>query len=127
PEATGNGEAERLGEIAARGPRTAAELRLLRTWFSLDPPRPRLYRAMRDAGLSMPPRAPVRAVVYGGEVADPGSQLTAREAHELLGFVAHRARAFLEAYGSAATQVGPVLSVVAFERFLRAPASKRRS
>ena len=116
PEAPASGEAERLGEIAARGPRTAAELRLLRTWFSLDPPRPLLERAMRDAGLSLPPRAPVRAVFYAGEVADPGSQLTAREAHELLGFVAHRARAFLEAYGSGATQVGPVLSVVAFER-----------
>jgi hypothetical protein len=55
-------------------------------------------------------------VFYAGEVADPGPRLTAREAHEYLGFVAHRARAFLEAYGSAATQVGPTLSVVAFER-----------
>src|SRR5207237_835059 len=61
-------------------------------------------------------RPAVRAVFYAGEVADPGTQLTSREAHELLGFVAHRARAFLEAYGSAATQVGPMLSVVAFER-----------
>jgi hypothetical protein len=58
----------------------------------------------------------VRAVFYTGEVADPGPRLTPREAHELLGFVAHRARAYLEAYQSAATQVGPALSVVAFER-----------
>jgi hypothetical protein len=115
PPAGAGGEAQRLGEIAARGPRTAAELRLLRTWFSLDPPRPLLERAMRDAGLSGTERPPVRVVFYAGEVADPGSRLTAREAHELLGFVAHRARAFLEAYGSAATQVGPMLSVVAFE------------
>ena len=110
------GEAQVLGEIAARGPRTAAELRLLRTWFSLDPPRPLLERALSDAGLSGLSRPAVRAVFYAGEVADAGTQLTSREAHELLGFVAHRARAFLEAYGSAASQVGPVLSVVAFER-----------
>jgi hypothetical protein len=107
---------ERLSEIAAGGPRSAAELRLLRTWFSLDPPRALLERAFRDAGLATPERTPVRAVFYTGEVADAGPQLTPREAHELLGFVAHRARAFLEAYQSAATQVGPMLSVVAFER-----------
>jgi hypothetical protein len=116
PQPSSTSEAEPLGEIAARGPLSAAELRLLRTWFSLDPPRPLLERAFRDAGLAIPERAPVRALFYAGEVADPGPQLTPREAHELLGFVAHRARAFLEAYQSAATQVGPVLSVVAFER-----------
>ena len=116
PEPDRGGEAEVLGQIAARGPRTAAELRLLRTWFSLDPPLPLLERALSDAGISGPARPAVRAVFYAGEVADPGTQLTSREAHELLGFVAHRARAFLEAYGSAASQVGPVLSVVAFER-----------
>jgi hypothetical protein len=115
PERSAGGEAERLGEIAAQGPRSSAELRLLRTWFSLDPPRPLLERAMRDAGIQDQPPPPVRAVFYAGEVADPGRQLTSREAHELLGFVAHRARAFLEAYASAATQVGPLLSVVAFE------------
>ena len=107
---------ERLAEIAARGPRSAAELRLLRTWFSLDPPRALLEHSFRDAGFTVPERPPVRAVFYAGEVADPGPQLAPREAHELLGFVAHRARAFLEAYQSAATQVGDVLSVVAFER-----------
>ena len=61
-------EAQVLGEIAARGPRTAAELRLLRTWFSLDPPRPLLERALSDAGLSGPSRPAVRAVFYAGEV-----------------------------------------------------------
>ncbi len=117
PPAAGDGGAsERLGEIAARGPRSAAELRLLRTWFSLDPPRPLLERAMRDAGLPDGEPPPVRAVFYAGEVADAGPRLNSREAHELLGFVAHRARAFLEAYASAATQIGPLLSVVAFER-----------
>jgi hypothetical protein len=115
PEPSAGGESERLGEIAAQGPRTAAELRLLRTWFSLDPPRPLLERAMRAAGIESTAPPPVRAVFYAGEIADPGPQLTPREAHELLGFVAHRARAFLEAYASAATQVGPLLSVVAFE------------
>src|SRR3954468_9618216 len=114
--ATPGGESERLGQIAARGPQSAAELRLLRTWFSLDPPQPLLERALRDAGFHLKQRPPVRAVFYAGEIADTGPQLTAREAHELLGFVAHRARAFLEAYESAATQVGPMLSVVAFER-----------
>ena len=49
-------------------------------------------------------------------MAHAGTQLTSREAHEPLGFLSHRAHAFLEAYGSAASQVGPVLSVVAFER-----------
>jgi len=75
-----------------------------------------IERAMRDVGLSTSEGPPVRAVFYAGEIADPGPRLTAREAHEFLGFVAHRARAFLEAYASAATQTGPVLSVVAFER-----------
>jgi hypothetical protein len=115
PEPSPGGEAERLGEIAARGPRSAAELRLLRTWFSLDPPRPLLERATREAGLQQGSRPQVRAVFYAGEVADAGPQLTSREAHEFLGFVAHRARAFLEAYATAATQVGSLLSVVAFE------------
>jgi hypothetical protein len=107
---------DRLAEIAARGPRSAAELRLLRTWFSLDPPRGLLEHAFRDAGFPVPERPPVRAVFYAGEVVNPGPRLAPREAHELFGFVAHRARAFLEAYQSAATQVGDVLSVVAFER-----------
>src|SRR3954466_5403856 len=66
PQPSAGGEAERLGEIAARGPRSAAELRLLRTWFSLDPPRPLLERAMRDAGLQGTARPPVRAVFYAG-------------------------------------------------------------
>jgi hypothetical protein len=88
----------------------------LRTWFSLDPPRALIERAMRDTGLSTGEGPPVRAIFYAGEIADPGPRLTPREAHEFLGFVAHRARAFLEAYASAATQIGPVLSVVAFER-----------
>jgi len=108
--------AERLSQIAARGPASAAELRLLRTWFSLDPPHARLERAFRDAGFPVPDRPAVRAVLYAGEVADPGPRLTPSEAHELFGFVAHRARAFLEAYQSEASQVGPALSVVAFER-----------
>jgi len=108
--------AERLSQIAARGPASAAELRLLRTWFSLDPPHALLERAFRDAGFPVPDRPAVRAVFYMGEVANPGPRLTPSEAHELLGFVAHRARAFLEAYQSAASQVGPALSVVASER-----------
>ncbi|HYS08803.1 MAG TPA: hypothetical protein VEP66_08660 [Myxococcales bacterium] len=107
---------ERLAEIASRGAKSAAELRLLRIWFSLDPPAPLLENAFREAGLTVPERGPVRAVFYTGEVADKGPRLTSQEAHELLGYVAHRARAFLEAYQSAATQIGPVLSVVTFER-----------
>ncbi|HZX93371.1 MAG TPA: hypothetical protein VFE90_02570 [Myxococcales bacterium] len=109
-------ESERLGEVAARGPQTAAELELLRLWFSLDPPQPLLDGALRAAGVALPHHPAVRAIFYAGEIVEPGPKLSPRAAHELLGFVAHRARAFLEAYDSAATQVGPTLSVVAFER-----------
>src|SRR4051812_30621306 len=67
---------ERLGEIASRGSRSAAELRLLRTWFSLDPPRALLEHSFRRAGLPLADRPQVRAVFYTGEVADAGPQLT---------------------------------------------------
>jgi len=116
PPEDGASESQRIDEVAARGPRTAAELELLRTWFSLDPPRALIERALRAAGVQEPQPPVVRAVFYAGEIADPGPRLSPQAAHELLGFVAHRARAYLEAYESAATQVGPVLSAVAFER-----------
>ncbi len=114
PELTPN-EGERLGEIAERGPRTEAELELLRTWFSLDPPRALLDRALRAAGVALPHHPAGRAIFYAGEIVDHGPGLSSRGAHELLAFVAHRARAFLEAYESAASQAGPSLWVVAFE------------
>ena len=116
PEAPAKSDSERLFEIATRGPRTAAELELLRTWFTLDTPRPLLHRALRAAGVPVPRGLTGRALFYLGEVADPGPKLSSDEAHEMLGFVANRARAFLEAYDSAATQLGSALSVVAFER-----------
>ncbi|HET9754127.1 MAG TPA: hypothetical protein VFP52_14235, partial [Myxococcales bacterium] len=116
PQESQAGADERLGEIAGRGPQTAAELDLLRIWFSLDPVQPLLDRALRAVGVALPHHPTVRAIFYAGEIVHPGPHLSARAAHELLGFVAHRARAFLEAYESAATQVGPALSVVSFEK-----------
>lgn len=116
PQGSQASASDRLAEIAARGPRTAAELDLLRIWFSLDPVQPLLNRALRATGVALPHHPAVRAIFYAGEIVHPGPHLSPRAAHELLGFVAHRARAFLEAYESAATQVGPALSVVSFEK-----------
>jgi hypothetical protein len=58
----------------------------------------------------------VRAVFYLGEIADHGTRLTLPQAHELLGFAAKRARAYLEAYESSLSQLGAELSAVAFDR-----------
>jgi hypothetical protein len=109
-------QAVRLAEIAAQGPKTEAELELLRTWFSLDPPLPLLERALSAAGVERPDPVQVRAVFYLGEIADHGTRLTLPAAHALLGFSAQRARAFLEAYESSISQLGPELSAVAFAR-----------
>src|SRR5207248_985747 len=109
-------EQEPLVQIATRRPRTAAELEVARIWFSLDPPRPLLHRALRAAGVERPAEAPVRAVFYLGEIVNPGPRLTPGAAHELLGLAANRARAFLEAYESSISQVGPELGAVAFAR-----------
>jgi hypothetical protein len=106
----------RLAEIAAQGPKTDAELEVLRTWFSLDPPPPLLHRALRAAGVEQREPSRVNAVFYLGEIADVGKRLDLPAAHELLGFAAQRARAFLEAYQSAISQLGPELSAVAFAR-----------
>ncbi len=105
--------------LAARpgGPRTAAELELLRLWFSPDPPRALLQRALRGtgaAGVAPPPK--VRAVFYAGEIADSGDLVDAEAAHELMGVVAREARAYLEAYESTVVQMGSSLLAVAFER-----------
>ncbi len=89
-------------------PRSAAELDLLRLWFSPDPPRVLLGRAIGTA----PPAPRVRAIFYLGEVA-PGC---GEAAHELLGRAAREARAYLEAYESNVVQLGPALAAVAFER-----------
>jgi hypothetical protein len=106
----------RLLEIARQAPKTAAELEVLRHWFSLDPAPSILTRALREAGAEQPDRIPVRCVSYRGEIADPGSGLSPPAAHELLGFAANRARAFLEAYESVISQLGAELAAVAFER-----------
>lgn len=110
------GEAERLAELARRGPASEAELELLRAWFTLEPARPVLHSALRASGAAEARSPTVRAVFYAGEIVDPGAKLSPAEAHELLGFGAHRARAYLEAYESEMTQVGPSLSALAFER-----------
>jgi len=99
------------------GPRTAAELELLRLWFAPNPPHALLDRALRGtgaAGVAVPRK--VRAVFYAGEIADSGILVDADAAHELLGGAAREARAYLEAYESSVTQVGPALLAVAFER-----------
>jgi len=58
----------------------------------------------------------VHAVFYLGEIADHGERLSLPAAHELFGFAARRASAFLEAYGSVISQFGSELSAVAFAR-----------
>jgi hypothetical protein len=99
------------------GPATAAELELLRVWFSPDPPRTLLDRALRGTGGPGAAEAPpVRAVFYAGEIADPGILVGADAAHELFGAAAREARAYLEAYESTVVQMGPALLAVAFER-----------
>ncbi|HEY2031024.1 MAG TPA: hypothetical protein VGH20_17625, partial [Myxococcales bacterium] len=106
----------RLLEIATQGPKTDAELDLLRNWFSLDPSPPLLKRALRAAGIASPERTQVRAVYYLGEIADHGKRLSPPAARELLGYCAQRARAFLEAYESSVSQLGAGLSAMAFAR-----------
>ena len=99
------------------GPRTAAELELLRLWFAPDPPRTLLDRALRGTGAPGIAEAPVvRAVFYAGELADPGILVDPTAAHELLGAAAREARAYLEAYESTVVQMGGALLAVAFER-----------
>jgi hypothetical protein len=99
------------------GPKTAAELELLRLWFAPDPPRALLERALRGAGAKgVDPPPPVKAVFYAGEIAEPGILVDPGSAHELLGSAAREARAYLEAYESNVMQVGPFLFAVAFER-----------
>ena len=99
------------------GPRSAAELELLRLWFAPDPPRTLLDRALRGTGASGVAEAPsVRALFYAGELADPGILVDPRAAHELFGAAAREARAYLEAYESTVVQMGGSLLAVAFER-----------
>ncbi|MGZ6143850.1 MAG: hypothetical protein ACXWLM_10965, partial [Myxococcales bacterium] len=119
PEPQGHPPAAIVDALVARpgGPKTAAELELLRLWFAPDPPRALLERALRGAGASGVEEAPrVRAVFYAGEIADPGILVDADAAHELLGAAAREARAYLEAYESSVVQVGQTLLAVAFER-----------
>jgi hypothetical protein len=108
-------EPERLAEIATRGPRTAAELELSRIWFSLDAARPLVDRALHAAGVTTHAHTTGRTTVYAGEIVDPGPRLSLPQAYELLGVVAQRARAFLEAYDTAASQLATALFVAAFE------------
>ncbi len=99
------------------GPRTAAELELLRLWFAPDPPRALLDRALRGTGATGIAEAQtVRAVFYAGEIADPGILVDPSAAHELYGAAAREARAYLEAYESTVVQMGGALLAVAFER-----------
>ena len=99
------------------GPRSAAELELLRLWFAPDPPRTLLDRALRGLGAPGVAEAPlVHAVFYAGEIADPGILVDPCAAHELFGAAALEARAYLEAYESTVVQMGGSLLAVAFER-----------
>ncbi|HUJ24979.1 MAG TPA: hypothetical protein VLW85_03105 [Myxococcales bacterium] len=100
----------------AGGPRTAAELELLRLWFSADAPRALLDRAVAGAGAAAPIATKVKAVFAMCEIADAGILVDTEAAHELLGRAAREARAYLEAYESNVVQVGSTLFAVAFER-----------
>ncbi len=116
PQNGGNALKQIIDRLVERGPRTAGELELFRLWFSPDPPRVLLDRALIAAeGAAVEPAPPVRAVFYLGEVADMG-KLEPGEANELVGRAAREARAYLEAYESSIIQIGPVLAAVAFER-----------
>jgi hypothetical protein len=108
---SGNRVAEQI--IAApQGPRTRAELELMRLWFAPDAPRALLEKALRQSGAAMPEPSKVRAMFYLGELAGPPSAVS----HEVFSRYARQARAYLEAYESTMHQVGSQLSVVAFER-----------
>ena len=107
---------ELVDSIVERGPTNQGELELLRAWFAPDPPRAIIDRALRAAGAPLPPAEAVRAVVYFGEIADPGTLYDPEAAHELFGRAAREARAYLEAYTSSVVQVGPMLAAIAFER-----------
>jgi hypothetical protein len=99
------------------GAETAAELELLRVWFSPDPTRALLDHELRAAGVpTAEPPPPVRSVVFAGEIANPGPFAATGGAHELLGRVAREARGFLEAYETSLVQVGQLLALSAFER-----------
>src|SRR5262249_14862635 len=93
PAATVSGIVDALAARAG-GPRTAAELELMRLWFSADPPRALLDRAVSGAGAASAIAPRVKAVFYVGEIADPGILVDAESAHELFGRAAREARAY---------------------------------
>jgi len=103
--------------LAQKEPESAAQMELLRVWFSADPPRAALEQALRRAGSAIAePPPPVRALVYLGEMAAFGRMDAPGAAHELLGHAARDGRAFLEAYETSVIQIGDRLAVTAFER-----------
>jgi hypothetical protein len=108
--------AERILEQAG-GPATAQELEFIRTWLSPDPPRPVLQRALGALAPELAsPEPAVRSVLYLGQLAETGDSFDEAAAYELFGRAAKRARGFLEAYESSVQQIGPILSVIAFDR-----------
>ena len=104
--------------ILESGADTAAELELLRAWFSAGTPQPRLDQALRASGSSpSQPPAPVQAIAirlaltgHGRFAGEPG------EARELLGIAVSEARAFLEAYQITVSQLGDALAVIAWQQ-----------
>jgi hypothetical protein len=103
--------------LAQKEPENAAQMELLRVWFSAGVPQAALERALHRAGSAMAePPPPVRALVYLGEMAGFGLMDAPGAAHELLGHAARDGRAFLEAYETRVAQIGDRLAVTAFER-----------
>jgi|GEM_PF-382264 len=99
------------------GMESAAELELLRLWFTPEPPRPVLRQALRAAGFAHAPPAPaVRAVIYLGEIAERGALMEPGAAHELFGRAAREAVAFVQPHQTQITQMGEMLALAAFER-----------
>jgi hypothetical protein len=99
------------------GLESAAELKLLRTWFAPDPARPVLQQALREVGSELAlPEPPARAVVYRGEIADGSSLDSLGASQELFGRAAREASVFLEPYETSMHQAAETLTVAAFER-----------
>ena len=107
-----------VDEVLERGASSAADLELLRGYFSAGTPQPRLAQALRAAGsLVAQPPAPVQAVVIRLDLAAQGRYAAEpAAAQELLGLAVREARAFLEAYQVTVSQAGDGLEVIAWER-----------